>query len=277
MNIIGKIFVFAVFIMSLVFMSFGVALYSTHTNWKDEIVKQGGLNDQLDEAEAEARKLQEDINNLTNDVKESEVARDTVIAQIQTALREKNESLQQLRKRVDQQEQDRNVAQDELASKSRELEQATAQINDLRNSIKQQQQNLDDQVKRTADMAVELHEKESQLVIVRERKSQLEKQVANARVLLQQVGLNVGSLPRDQMPAVDGIVTAVGRDAIELSLGGDDGLQQGHELEVYRDDTYLGRVRIVTVRPDKAVAEVMKDYKRGFIQRGDRVASRLKG
>ena len=32
MNIIGKIFVFAVFIMSLVFMSFGVALYSTHTN-----------------------------------------------------------------------------------------------------------------------------------------------------------------------------------------------------------------------------------------------------
>ena len=58
---------------------------------------------------------------------------------------------------------------------------------------------------------------------------------------------------------------------------GDDGLQQGHELEVYRDDTYLGRVRIVTVRPDKAVAEVMKDYKRGFIQRGDRVASRLKG
>lgn len=277
MNIIGKIFVFAVFIMSLVFMSFGVALYSTHTNWREEIVKPGGLNDQLQNARNEATKLQEEINELTTDVKESEVARDTVIAQIQAALREKNESLQELRKRVDEQEQDRNKAQDELAAKSRELEQATAQINDLRDSVKQQQQNLDDQVKRTADMAVELHEKESLLVIARERKSQLEKQVANARVLLQQMGLNVDALPRDQVPAVDGVVTAVGRDSIELSLGGDDGLQQGHELDVFRDDTYLGRVKVVTVRPDKAVATVLRDYTRGFIQRGDRVATKLKG
>ena len=277
MNIIGKIFVFAVFIMSLVFMSFGVALYSTHTNWRDEIVKPGGLNDQLQTARDDATQLQEEINELTKDVKESELARDTVIAQIQAALREKNESLQELRKRVDQQEQDRNKAQDELAAKSRELEQATGEIGDLRESIKNQQQSLDDQVKRTADMAVELHEKESLLVIARERKSQLEKQVANARVLLQQMGLNVDSLPRDQLPAVDGVVTAVGREAIELSLGGDDGLQQGHELEVFRDDTYLGRVRIVTVRPDKAVATVIPEFKRGFIQRGDRVASRLKG
>lgn len=277
MNIIGKIFVFAVFIMSLVFMSFGVALYSTHTNWREEIVKPGGLNDQLQTARSEATKLQEEINELTTDVKESEVARDTVIAQIQAALREKNESLQELRKRVDEQEQDRNKAQDELAAKSRELEQATTQINDLRNSVKQQQQNLDDQVKRTADMAVELHEKESLLVIAKERKSQLEKQVANARVLLQQMGLNVDALPRDQVPAVDGVVTAVGRDSIELSLGGDDGLQQGHELDVFRDDTYLGRVKVVTVRPDKAVATVLRDYTRGFIQRGDRVATKLKG
>jgi len=277
MNIIGKIFVFAVFIMSLVFMSFGVALYSTHTNWREEIVKPGGLNDQLQNARNEATKLQEEINELTTDVKESEVARDTVIAQIQAALREKNASLQELRKRVDEQEQDRNKAQDELAAKSRELEQATTQINGLRDSIKQQQQNLDDQVKRTADMAVELHEKESLLVIARERKSQLEKQVANARVLLQQMGLNINALPRDQVPAVDGVVTAVGRDSIELSLGGDDGLQQNHVLDVYRDDTYIGRVKVVTVRPDKAVATVLRDYTRGFIQRGDRVATKLKG
>jgi hypothetical protein len=36
MNIIGKIFVFAVFVMSLVFMSFAVAIYSSHTNWERE-------------------------------------------------------------------------------------------------------------------------------------------------------------------------------------------------------------------------------------------------
>jgi septal ring factor EnvC (AmiA/AmiB activator) len=36
MNILGKIFVFAVFIMSLVFMSFAVAIFASHTNWKAE-------------------------------------------------------------------------------------------------------------------------------------------------------------------------------------------------------------------------------------------------
>jgi septal ring factor EnvC (AmiA/AmiB activator) len=275
MNIIGKIFVFAVFIMSLVFMSFGVAIYSTHTNWREEITKSGGLNDQLKAAQDEVAERQQRITELTKQVSESEVARDNVIAQIQAALREKNQLLMDLRKKVDEQEQARGKAQDELALKSRELEEATDEINGLRESIRNQQQSLDDQVKRTADMAVELHEKESQLVIIRERRSQLEKQVANARILLQQMGLNVNSPA--QMPDVDGVVIAVGREAIELSLGGDDGLQQGHELEVFRDDTYLGRIRVVTVRPDKAVATVIPEFKRGFIQRGDRVASRLKG
>ena len=36
MNILGKIFVFAVFIMSLVFMSFAVAIFASHTNLKAE-------------------------------------------------------------------------------------------------------------------------------------------------------------------------------------------------------------------------------------------------
>ena len=36
MDILGKIFVFAVFIMSLVFMSFAVAIFASHTNWKAE-------------------------------------------------------------------------------------------------------------------------------------------------------------------------------------------------------------------------------------------------
>ncbi len=256
-------------------MSFGVAIYSTHTNWREEITKTGGLNDQLKAAQDEVAEKQQRITELTQQVSESEVARDNVIAQIQATLREKNQLLMDLRKKVDEQEQARGKAQDELALKSRELEEATDEINGLRESIRNQQQSLDDQVKRTADMAVELHEKESQLVIIRERRSQLEKQVANARILLQQMGLNVNSPA--EMPDVDGVVIAVGREAIELSLGGDDGLQQGHELEVFRDDTYLGRIRVVTVRPDKAVATVIPEFKRGFIQRGDRVASRLKG
>ena len=39
MNVIGKIFVFAVFVMSLMLMTFAGAIYMSHVNWKDEVYR----------------------------------------------------------------------------------------------------------------------------------------------------------------------------------------------------------------------------------------------
>ena len=38
----------------------------------------------------------------------------------------------------------------------------------------------------------------------------------------------------------------------------------------------LGRVRVVSVKADRAVAVVVREFVRGVIQRGDRVATRLR-
>ena len=142
--------------------------------------------------------------------------------------------------------------------------------------MRTEQGKVDDQVKKAGELAAKLHESESFLEIAKERKAQLEEQVKNARTLLRQQGLSIDSPPRDVLPAIDGLVTAVADDAVELSLGGDDGLQMGHELEVYREGQYVGRVRVVSVKPDRAFAVVIKPFSRGIIQRGDRVATRLK-
>ena len=285
MNTIGKIFVFALFIMSLVFMSFAVALYSTHTNWRDEImrtkdqVKQGqriGWKAQLDDAQAERAKLSAEITRYQSDVAASVAARDQVVAKIQTALEEKNKDLEVLRKEKEARELEREKAQAELAAARIELEAASKVVTDLRAEVRTQQDKVDEQVDRAANLASELHEKESFLEIASERRAQLEKQVANARLLLQQSGLSIDSLPRDAVPPIDGVVTNVVDDSIELSLGGDDGLQMGHELDVYRNDQYLGRVRVVSIKPDRAVAVVIREFARGVIQRGDKVATRLR-
>ena len=73
-------------------------------------------------------------------------------------------------------------------------------------------------------------------------------------------------------------VRAVNPDS-PTSIGSDDGLQNGHELDVYRGAKYLGRVRIVETRPDRAVASVLKEFKevaQDFIRKGDRVATKLR-
>ncbi len=285
MNIIGKIFVFAVFVMSLVFMSFAIAVYSTHTNWKEEIerpadeVQAGkplGYKAQLTDAKKERELLTQQINDLTQRVAEKEAARDQVVAKLHTALEQKDKELQGLRGEKEKREDEREQAQAELTATRTELEKVTKTVDDLRSQVRGMQAKVDEQVDRTAKLAGDLHEKESFLEIAVERKKQLEKQVANARDLLKQHGLAIDSLPRDHVPAIDGVVTAVADDAVEVTLGGDDGVQTGHFLEVWRDDEYLGRVQVISVKPDRCMGRVVPEFRRGIIQPGDRVATRLK-
>jgi predicted transcriptional regulator len=67
---------------------------------------------------------------------------------------------------------------------------------------------------------------------------------------------------------------------MELSIGSDDGLVTGHELYIYRTSPrpeYIGKVTIVTVEPDRAVAKVIGNtYQGKKIKEGDIVSSTIK-
>jgi len=285
MNIVGKIFVFAVFVMSLVFMSFAVAIYSSHVNWQEEVertadkVQPGkplGLRYQLEDATKERERLVDEISKLQTQVTASEAKRDQALAKLEYALTEKSTELDGLKQEREKAEAERQDAIKRMTDAQEKVAEMTQVVDGLRADIREQQQKVDEQINRSVSLSAELHEKESMLVIVNERKAQLEKQLANARLLLKQSGLAVDSLPKDQVPTVDGVVMAVADGSVEVSLGGDDGLQAGHVLEVYRDDTYVGRAVVKAVRPDRAVAVLVKEYSRGPVQRGDRVTTRLK-
>jgi hypothetical protein len=78
------------------------------------------------------------------------------------------------------------------------------------------------------------------------------------------------------VPQLDGDVIAVAANSIEVSIGSDDGLQVGHTLEVYRNGQYVGRAIVRSVKPDRAVAEIDKNFSRGAVQRGDKVTTKVK-
>lgn len=272
-NVIGKIFVFAVFVMSLMLMSFAVAIYSSHVNWQEEARKS---KEALDKLKAEEASLNQEITRLTKNVADSEAARDQVIAKFQQALVEKDKELKSLKDARDEKLGDMQAKIADLATVEDDLTTARKQLESLQAEVREKQQKVDAQVTRAAELAAQLHEKESFLEIATERKAQLEKQVAQARVLLKQNGLSLDSLPKDRVPTVSGVVMAVADDSIEVSLGIDDGLQTGHQIEVYRDDQYLGRAVVRSVKPDRAVAVLLREYSRGIVQRGDKVTTRLK-
>ena len=285
MNIIGKIFVFAVFVMSLVLMTFAGAVFMSHTNWQAEIDRRPeecrlnqkpGYKYLLEQAESERKKLVEQIGGLTRQIGESEQARDQVIARLQSALAEKAAAYDKERDEVVKLREKETKLLDELAAAQTDLKKVAADVETLRDQVRQQQQKVDQQVDRAAKIAGELQEAKSFLAVAEERKAQLEKQVANARVLLKQSGLSLDSLPADQLPALDGDVIAVADNSIQVSIGADDGLRVGAVLEVYREGRYLGRAVVRAVRPDHAVAELVRDFARGIVQRGDKVTTKLK-
>ena len=285
MNAIGKIFVFAVFIMSLVLMTFAGAIYVSHTDWQKEIDRtpdecfagqRPGYKFQLNEAEKERDKLQQEITQLTQKVAASELARDQVVAKLQTALAEKSDELEQLRKEKDDREDAQRKALAELESAQAALKTAAAQVEELRGQVREQQGTVDTQVGNAAKLAAQLEETKAFLAIATERKEQLEQQVANARDLLRQSGLTIDSLPKDRVPPLDGDVIAVANNSIQVSLGSDDGLQIGHTLEVYRSGQYVGRAIVRSVKSDRAIAELVREYSRGIVQRGDKVTTKLK-
>jgi hypothetical protein len=76
---------------------------------------------------------------------------------------------------------------------------------------------------------------------------------------------------------VEGTVQATEGNLIAISAGSHNGLAKGHILEAYRltpSPTYLGKVRIVRVTPELALAETLSQ-KAVIFHKGDKVASKL--
>jgi hypothetical protein len=74
------------------------------------------------------------------------------------------------------------------------------------------------------------------------------------------------------MPGVSGKVTFVDNawNFVILDVGLANGVVPNGELIVYRNNAFLGKVRVTKVDPNDSVAEILPDVK-GSIQIGDKV------
>lgn len=85
-------------------------------------------------------------------------------------------------------------------------------------------------------------------------------------------------------PPLDGLITDYRKDPkggmeyVEISLGSDEGMNVGHKMTAYSaSGKYLGQIRLTQVYPDKAAGIVVKEEKAKnvTIQKGDHVTTKL--
>jgi Ca-activated chloride channel family protein len=82
---------------------------------------------------------------------------------------------------------------------------------------------------------------------------------------------------RKVLSGLQGVVLAATPDNVEISIGSDDGVLVGHQLEVYRtaggSNTYLGKIEVIKTSPDQAVCKVLPQFRKGVIEASDRVST----
>jgi cell division protein FtsL len=272
MNLLGKIFVVAILVMSIFFMAIAAAVFATHTNWRDAA---RALETKLQAAQSDNNTLKSELEALQTRTTAESTAQKEALAALETErerLAQINATLQNEQATLTQQRREATAA---VEASHKTLADKRAEIEGLRTNIHSAQQERDKSVRQTVAMLDQLHQAEADLARLKRFNTRLSAQVAKAGKLLEPFRLTLNSPVDRTPPPLDGVVLdADSKGLVEISLGSDDGLERNHVLQVYRGSRYLGSIKVTEVLPDRAVAKIQPDAK-GAIQREDRVATRL--
>ena len=285
MTFVGKILVVLQVVLSICFMAFAGAVYTSHTVWKD---KHDQVNDELVQA-------QTDLNNKEEEFKIENDAMAKSLADAQNnndTLQASNADLQAREKRaVDElvDEKEANTKEQALAERyesEADFRKEEAGIQRVRNkSLLDSRSTLIDQVRQMEDDKFN-RETELSKMIAKYNLVLLENQTMRKVIAANGFSTNLKDYEDNPLPPpnVEGKVLNAqrgkrsGTEFVEISIGSDDGLQEGHDLFIYRIDEgskYLGKINIVHVEPDRAVGRVTLRARNGSIKRGDNVITKL--
>lgn len=277
MNAVGKILVMLNFVMSLVFMAFAVSVYSVHKNW-EEVVKgpqpgaPQGLLGQISDLQQKRDRLQSQYNELKREIDREVKLEQQRIAVLETERENQLEKVKTLETQLTQITEDKTKTTAAIDAAIAEVGKKSAETQLMSEEIEKQRAVIDDLNKQILAYLNQIAKLNTDLAKLQDQ----------MRVLVAGNSSAGGSAAQSaEPPKVEGHVVAASNDFVQISLGSDDGVKKGHTFEVYRpgataDATkYLGRIEILQTEPDVAVGKVMTDFRRGNIEKNDRVATRL--
>lgn len=282
MTFLGKVLVVVHLVLSVLFMAFAGAVFTAQTNWR---TARDALQKQLSASQTQAQ--------TEMAAKQSEL--DTVKAQLAATQNEKTtwegraKSLEQENARLDTENKSLKTSLDgqrtvaELNSQEAEERGQEAQVQRARNMELTKSRN---------DLAAELNSLRDQnfsldlkLKDYAAKYDQLLKNYGIVRAYLASKDLptdpRVMAIQSTPPPAVEGKILTARKEEkgnrllVEVSLGQDDGLINGHTMTVYRGDKYLGRIRLEDVRPNRSVGVVVDTAPNSVIQVEDHVTTKF--
>ena len=297
MNLFGKILIMLNLLMSLVFMGFAVAVYSTHKNWKEVITlskedlqkpenagKSLGLVAQLEDIRAERARLEERFLALQKEMNQEIKMRNARLQVLETERVNLVKAVEEKAKEIETVTADKQVTSAAIEALTTEAGKKAAEIEALSTDIETKRGQIQDLYRQVLEATDKLAQAQANLDKATRQSTILVQQNNEMKTALRNAGIDpaVASRIGTPPPKIDGRIRAATPDGlVEVSLGSDDGLMRGHTMEVYREGAtpnatkYLGRIEILSTKADVSVGKVIPQYRRGNIEKDDRVATRL--
>jgi hypothetical protein len=278
MNLVGKIFIVLILVMSLVFMSFVIAVYATHRNWRDEEIKKSEAlvksKHDNDELKSEYEKLKKENEFLKND-------REHTVAKALQQLKQEQEERKNLEKTQAAFERDQREAVATMKATQEAALQYRKELEDKRNQYADALKDRDNHFKEVVRLTDELHQAINEKELLRKRSDDLGKDLAKYKDAVRYLNVDINTYKEQMPPDVEAVVLATpGGKLVEISLGSDAGLRKGHQLHIVRlsggQSTYVGRVEVVRTSTDRSVCTIDPKSQTSNVMVGDRVLSHLK-
>lgn len=264
-------------------MAFAGAVFTVQTNWKKKATESIAQNNEQkniqEEIDTDHQKALTDLNAKAQ-LSEGRAVTAEAKLQGQTDLAKSlAKELADERTRNSESQQVTKIANTEAESRQNEAIRLRVSIGQLRKTI-------DKQVAEKHSLENVVFKSEQKIKLMKVKNNSIIKELSKLQRVIAVAKIDVNEYEGKQAPPVniEGKIIAVLRglrgepDLIEISIGEDDDLLKGHELFVYSKagrGKYLGKVRIDSVTPDRAVGVVIQKTKNGIIKEGDYVSPKL--
>ncbi len=284
MNFTGKMFIFLIFILAIGLMSFTVAVTSTQQNWREATQN---LQTKLNESKTENQDLVQEIFRLQEALETERNDRAIQVAKLETELRGDGDGKTgalakkaELQSQVAAKEAELRTKSEELMTSQNDLQAHLVELKTLRKETADFNRARDEAVKTVVEMTDQLNQALAEVDRLKEREIQLTQQLGQQQQLIAYHGILENDRGQ-QPPKVEGRILGLNnsRKMVEISIGSDDGILRGHELQVFRtgpQTKYLGQIKVVSTSRDRAVASIVPGTLKAALRRDDRVASSLR-
>jgi len=275
MNLLGKILTFLILLTSVAFCVVAVIVVASHQNWKQTAEHNRA---KAEEYRRRFEAAEEATASLRSQNEKASVSRAMAIAYL-------NSELAIVRERYTT-----SVAQ--VQNLSSQLNNATALLREAEARLKEQDSEVETLLAQNRDLATEVARQSSrvaqilsQVEMAEVKKTQLESQLQSMmteyndlKKVADVVGIDKHTLWAEIPPDLTGRVTSISsrqRDVFAVSLGLDDGLREGHTIDVVRNGRHIGTAVVTTSKANNATAKFVEGMRNAPVQVGDEVTTLL--